>query len=198
MNYPCKIAILIFNEVEVLDFCGPFEVFSITKGSNGQSPFEVMIVAEDEAPVLARNNLSINPQYTITNCPEPDILLIPGGPGTRKEIYNDELLKWIKSTSMASKLTLSVCTGSLLLGKANLLDDLEITTHHGALDLLRETAPKAIVRSDKRFIDNGKYIIAAGISAGIDMSLYVVEKLLGKDIAEKTAQYMEYDWVVKH
>ncbi len=194
MKFPCKLAILIFDEVEVLDFCGPFEVFSITKDNHGQSPFEVMIVAEDNTPVLARNNLSINPQYTIKNCPKPDIILIPGGPGTRKELYNDTLIGWIKSISLASQLTLTVCTGSLLLGKTGLLDHMEITTHHGALDLLRETAPKAEVRSDVRFIDNDRYITAAGISAGIDMSLYVVGKLLGRDIAEKTASYMEYNW----
>ncbi len=196
MNFPCKIAILIFDDVEVLDFCGPFEVFSITKDNQEQKAFKVMIAAENEAPVLTRNQLSINPHYTITNCPAPDILLIPGGPGTRREMGNDNLLNWIKSCSKQSKLTLSVCTGSLLLGKANLLDGLEITTHHGALDLLKEVVPNAVIRKDKRIIDNGKFIVSGGISAGIDMSLYVVAKLLGKDVAMKTAEYMEYRWLI--
>jgi len=190
-----RIGILIFNDVEVMDFCGPFEVFSITRDKEGNNAFDVNVIAEKQGPVLARNKLSINPHYSICNYPPLDILLIPGGPGTRKEMHNKTLIEWIKTCSQKTQLVLSVCTGSLLLGKANLLDNIEATTHHGALELLKEVAPKTTVITNQRYIDNGKYITSGGISAGIDMSLYVVSKLLGKVIAEQTAKHMEYNWI---
>jgi transcriptional regulator GlxA family with amidase domain len=138
--------------------------------------------------------LSVNPSYTIQDCPQPDILLIPGGLGTRKEMHNSTLIDWIRSSSQKAELILSVCTGALLLAKADLLEGLAATTHHGAIKLLKEVAPHTMIREDKRIIDNGRIIVSGGISAGIDMSLYVVAKLLGKEQALETAQYMEYDW----
>ena len=188
-----NVAILIFDEVEVLDFCGPFEVFSVTGRRDNTNPFEVYTVAEKDSPVLARNQLSVNPRYTIDNCPKPDILLVPGGFGTRREMHNQTLIDWIKKTATDCELILSVCTGSLLLAKAGLLEGLSATTHFGAIDLLREVAPNTTVQPDKRFIDNGQVIVSAGVSAGIDMSFYVVGKLLGKDVARETARYIEYD-----
>ncbi len=194
MNKSRKVAILMFNEVEVLDFCGPFEVFSVTGRRENTKPFDVYTVAENPGPILARNGLSVNPRHTISDCPEPDLLLVPGGQGTRKEMNNRVLTDWLIATSSRSELLLSVCTGALLLARAGLLDDLKATTHHGALDLLRETAPRTTVLEGSRFVDNGKIICSAGISAGIDMSLYVVARLLGKNQAFETAAYMEYDW----
>lgn len=188
------VAILIFDDVEVLDFCGPFEVFSITGVLEPPSPFFVYTVAENRNPVTARNGLSINPRHTLEDGPAPDILLIPGGLGTRREMHNRLLTDWIARRAEKAELVLSVCTGSLLLAQAGLLEGLEATTHHGAIDLLRETAPRTRISTEKRFIDNGKVIISGGISAGIDMSLYVVGRLLGEQEAWKTARYMEYDW----
>jgi len=109
-------------------------------------------------------------------------------------MYNTTLIDWIKGRSREVELVLSVCTGALLLAKAGLLEGLAATTHHGAIDLLKETAPNTTIQEDKRIVDNGRIIVSAGISAGIDMSLYVISKLLGKELALKTAQYMEYDW----
>ncbi len=189
-----NVAILIFDEVEVLDFCGPFEVFSVAARHAQESPFNVYTVAEKANPVLARNQLSVNPRYTILDCPPPDILLVPGGLGTRKEMHNPVLLDWIRSCAQKTELLLSVCTGALLLARAGLLEGLAATTHHGALDLLREVAPHTTVYENQRFVDNGKIILSAGISAGIDMSLYVVAKLLGEEPALATARQMEYDW----
>ena len=188
------VAILIFEDVEVLDFCGPFEVFSVTGRQKNQSPFKVHTVAEKAGPVLTRNRLSVNPDYTLSDGAQPDILIVPGGWGTRQQMHNPSLISWIKETALKAELVLSVCTGALLLAKAELLDGLSATTHHAALDLLRQTAPNAKVIGDQRFVDNGKIILSAGISAGIDMSLYVVSKLLGMDEARMTAKYMEYDW----
>jgi transcriptional regulator GlxA family with amidase domain len=190
------VAILIFDEVEVLDFCGPFEVFSVTGRRENSNPFNVYTVAEKEQPILARNRLSVNPTYTIRDCPQPDILIVPGGLGTRREMHNPVLTDWIRGCSQKAELVLSVCTGALLLAKAGLLEGLGATTHHGAIDLLKRTAPNTSVQGDKRIVDNGRVIVSAGISAGIDMALHVVAKLLGKEQALDTAQYMEYDWNV--
>jgi transcriptional regulator GlxA family with amidase domain len=185
-------AILLFDDMEVLDFCGPFEVFSVANRFTDPPAFDVLTVAEKAGPILTRGGLSVNPHYQITDCPRPDLLLVPGGQGTRKEMHNPAPIAWIKRVSEKVELVLSVCTGALLLAKAGLLDGREATTHHGAIDLLRQTAPKATVHADRRFVDNGRVICSAGIAAGIDMSLHVVGRLLGREIAEKTAEQMEY------
>jgi transcriptional regulator GlxA family with amidase domain len=191
-----NVAILIFDDVEILDFCGPYEVFGVTGRHNNSQPFNVYTVAEQLKPIIARNQLSINPQYTIHECPPPDILLVPGGYGTRREMHNQVLINWIKQGFEHSELLLSVCTGALLLAKAQLLENLAATTHHLSIDLLKEVAPNTEIRMGDRFVDNGKIIVSAGISAGIDMSLYVVAKLLGKEEAIETAERMEYDWKI--
>jgi transcriptional regulator GlxA family with amidase domain len=188
-----NVAILIFNDVEVLDFCGPFEVFSVTNEIHSLKPFNVYTVAEEDKPVIARNNLSVNPRYTINNCPKPDILIVPGGQGTRKEMNNPVLVNWVKDSFEDLELLLSVCTGALILAKAGLLEGLTATTHHGALDLLKKAAPKTKIVKDQRFVDNGKIILSAGIAAGIDMSFYVVDKLVGKDAVVAASKYMEYN-----
>ena len=193
MSKPRKLAILLFDDAEVLDFCGPFEVFSVASDQTESPSFNVFTVAEN-SPVKARNGLSVNPDYTLDDCPTPDLLLIPGGIGSRKEMNNKPLIDWIGRTAESAELVLSVCTGALLLGKAGLLDGLEATTHHAAYDLLRGIVPSATVHEDRRFVDNGRVILSAGIAAGIDMSLHVVERLLGSDIASATANHMEYPW----
>ncbi|HET6329051.1 MAG TPA: DJ-1/PfpI family protein [Planctomycetaceae bacterium] len=189
-----NVAILIFPEVEVLDFCGPFEAFSVTSEVSAPGAFNVFTVAEQPGPVHTRNGLSVNPHYRLDDAPQPHVLLIPGGLGTRPLLNNQPLLEWIRTKSKSAELTLSVCTGSLVLAKAGLLDGLGTTTHWGAIDLLRELAPKSTVYTDRRFVDNGHVICSAGIAAGIDMSLHVIERLLGPDATLKTARYMEYPW----
>ena len=197
-----NVAIIIFDDVEVLDFCGPFEVFSVTKEQDDSNPFNVYTVAE-KTPILARNKLSINPNYTLTTCPQPDILVVPGGGGrradgspfgTRKEMHNEMLLEWINKLYPNAEQVLSVCTGALILAKAGLAENLVATTHHGAFDELRAIAPNIDIREGERVVDNGKIIFSGGISAGIDAAFYLVAKLLGQDIALKTATYMEYNW----
>lgn len=187
-----RTAILIFDEVEVLDFAGPFEVFSVTGRRRKLEPFDVYTVAERSGPVLARNGLSVNPRYTFANCPPPDILVVPGGYGTRREMKNPVMLEWITRVAPSCELVLSVCTGALVLGAAGLLDGREATTHFMAFDELRAVAPGATIREGARMVDNGNLILSAGVSAGIDMSLHVVAKLLGTEVAEETATYMEY------
>jgi transcriptional regulator GlxA family with amidase domain len=194
INQKRRVCIVIFDEVEVLDFCGPFEVFSVTGGRQGRTPFEVYTVSPDGEPVTTRGGLSVNPAYSFENCRRPDILLMPGGIGTRREMNNPGMLDWLRCHAERAELILSVCSGALVLGKAGLLNGLSATTHHGALDELRAIDPNIAVDSEKRFIDNGRVIVSAGISAGIDMSLHVVARLLGKEQAQETAQYMEYEW----
>lgn len=197
-----NVAILVFDDVEVLDFCGPFEVFSVTGKRDGSDPFKVYTVAE-RTPIAARNALSINPHYTLGNCPQPDILVVPGGGGkradgspfgTRKEMHNDRLLAWINQIYPKTEHLLSVCTGALVLATAGLVENKMATTHHMAFDELRRVAPQADVRETERVVDNGKIIFSGGISAGIDAAFYLVAKLLGTEVALETAAYMEYDW----
>ena len=191
------LAILIFDDVEVLDFCGPFEVFSAAGRLTDPPAFNVLTVAEKAAPVLTRGGLSVNPHRRLGDCPPPDVLLVPGGQGTRKEMHNQVLIDWIRQASPGAELVLSVCTGALLLAKAGLLDGLGATTHHGAVDLLRQVAPKTTVHADRRVVDNGRVVCSAGIAAGIDMSLHVVGRLLGQGVAGKTARRMEYPWTAR-
>jgi transcriptional regulator GlxA family with amidase domain len=188
------VAILIFDDVEVLDFAGPFEVFSVTGRTREVKPFNVYTVAEHKGEVLARNSLSVNPHCTIHDCPPADLIVIPGGWGTRSAMNNTVIINWIRHAAAEAELVLSVCTGALLLAKAGLLDNLPATTHHMQFDLLAQTAPTAHIQRDRRYVDTGKIVTSGGISAGIDMSLHVVSKLLGAETARETAQYMEYRW----
>jgi transcriptional regulator GlxA family with amidase domain len=189
-----RVQLFIFDEAEVMDVAGPYEVFSVTGRRHGLEPFEVSLVAERPGLVALRNGFRVEPHTTIAEAPQPDLLVVPGGFGTRREMHNPVVLDWIRRVALNAEMLLSVCTGALVLGSAGLLEGLQVTTHHGALDLLRETVPTARVREAVRFLDNGKVVVSAGISAGIDMSLHVVERLLGEEMAEETATYMEYHW----
>lgn len=190
-----NVAILIFDAVEVLDFAGPFEIFSVAGGRDGNpAPFNTYTVAQTAAPITARNGLVVTPHHPIHACPPPDIVLIPGGFGARDAMKNPVLLDWVKRTHASSELTLSVCTGSLILAAAGLLEGLNSTTHHGAYELLESVAPQTSVIRGVRFVDNGKVVTSAGVQAGMDMALHVVARMLGLAAAEETARYIEYDW----
>ena len=187
------LAILLFDDVEVLDFCGPYEVFSVANKQSDTAAFDVRIVAE-QGPVSSWNGLSVNPNDSLDQCPSPDILLVPGGVGTRKQMNNQRVIDWITSVGARAELVLSVCTGALMLGRSGFLESKAMTTHHAAHDLLQETVPSGVLRPELRFVDTGKVITSAGIAAGIDMSLHVVARLLGDAVARATARHMEYPW----
>jgi len=189
-----QVSILVFDEAEVLDVAGPYEVFSVAGRRHGLEPFRVSLVAERPGRVALRNGFLVEPHFTLEQAPAPSLLVIPGGYGTRRELDNAALLEWIRRQAATAELVLSVCTGSLLLARAGLLAGLEVTTHHSALPLLRDLAPSAVIREGARFLDNGRVIVSAGVSAGLDMSLHVVERLCGTEVAEETAVYMEYHW----
>ena len=187
-----NVAILLFDDVEVLDFAGPFEVFAVTDEVSGFNTFHVITVAASPGPIRARNGLRVLPDHDFSNCPPPDLLVVPGGFGTRALVRQVAVVDWVRAQAARAELTMSVCTGAIVLGRAGVLDGLRATTHHECFDLLRESAPRAIVAETERFVDNGRILTAAGISAGIDCSLHVVERLLGTGAADTTARYMEY------
>jgi transcriptional regulator GlxA family with amidase domain len=197
---PLTVGILIFDQVEVLDVAGPFEVFSITRlneerrQQESSSPFRILLVSEKLCPVLAIGGLRFTPDVTIDNCPELDLLIVPGGWGTRTEVKNVNLLKWIANRASKNMLTASVCTGSSLLGKAGLLDGREATTHWRAFDFLSQSAPNAYIREDVRFTLSDPIFTSAGISAGIDMALLIVSHFFGSKIGQATARQMEYPY----
>jgi transcriptional regulator GlxA family with amidase domain len=187
-----NVAILLFDDVEVLDFAGPFEVFAVTDELRGHDTFNVFTVAENIGTIRARNGLKVVPHFTREACPPPHVLIVPGGFGTRALLNKTALLEWLRLRTKHAEMLISVCTGALVLAKAGLLEGLRATTHHECFGLLRELAPGTEIVETERFIDNGKILTAAGISAGIDCALHAVERLLGRDAADTTARYMEY------
>lgn len=194
-----NIGILIFDDVEVLDFAGPYEVFSRTRLQPGlasrlteeSAPFKVFTVAKSLDPVVAIGSLEVIPQYQFSNCPPIDLLVVPGGWGTRRLLEDRDTLQWIAVVGAKATKVTSVCTGSLLLAKAGFLAGLRATTHWGALDLLAGIDSTIEVERDLRVVDNGP-ITSAGVAAGIDMALYAVELLCGRAVADDTARYMDY------
>lgn len=188
-----KLGILVFTDAEVLDFAGPFEVFSVTNELSGG--LDVLTVAKEKKPVRARNGLTILPDVGLADCPPLDFLLIPGGFGTRALLKDDVLISWIVRTSDDCETVLSVCSGALVLARAGLLDGLSATTHHQVFGELEGLAPATTIVKEQRFVDNGQIITAAGVTAGIDMSLYFVSRLYGRQTAEQTARYMEWNQI---
>lgn len=195
MKKPLNVGIFLFNEVEVLDFAGPFEVFSVTAELSDYQLLKVFTITEDGGEICAVNGLRVVPDYNFTNHLPIDVLVVPGGAGTKIEMTKASVLNWLKEQYETSQITMSVCSGTRLLGELDLLNGLEMTTHHEVIADMREIAPKAIIKENARYTDNGKILTSAGISAGIELSLHVVDKLFGKETADKTAIYMEYgDW----
>lgn len=195
MNPPGKqnVAIFVFDDGEVLDFAGPFEVFAAADELGGGGRFHVFTVAELRTTIRARNGLKIVPDFTFENCPAPQVLVIPGGQGTRPLLNRPLLLEWIRRQARSASITMSVCSGALLLAKAGLLEGLQVTTHRQCIDLLRELAPTAVLAPGRRFTDNGRVCTSGGVSAGIDLSLHVVGRLCGSDLADTTARHLEYE-----
>lgn len=192
-----RVGIVLFEDVEVLDFCGPFEVFSATRLNDDRrreepSPFEVLLVAEKDFPVVTTGGMKVIPDYTFESCPKLDILVVPGGWGTRKELKNPAMLNWLRVRTLEVETLTSVCTGSMLLGFAGLLDGHRATTHWRSLDWMHESFPEVTVEYGEHVVEDGSVITSAGISAGIDMALKVVAGYCGETVARATAKHMEY------
>jgi transcriptional regulator GlxA family with amidase domain len=195
-NYTRNVAIVLYEGVELLDFAGPGEVFQAAGGFTeyrGQRGFNVYTVATSTKPLTSQRFLTIVPAHTIDDAPKPDIIVIPGG-GSGVLVNDPKFMAWATKASGAAEVTLTVCTGAFVPAKAGMLDGRTATTWYGAIDRLREAAPKATVQEGRRFVDNGSVITTAGVSAGIDGALHTVARLAGRAVADQTARYMEYHW----
>lgn len=193
------VAIYVFPDVEVLDFAGPYEVFTTAARVHArrqpEAPplFHVFTVATTGGPVRARAGLEVNADYIIDNHPRPDVLIIPGGV-VDAELEKPEVIRWIAGQATHARLTASVCTGAFLLARAGLLDGRTVTTHWEDIPDLRARFPALTVKEDCRWVDEGEIVTSGGISAGIDMSLHLVARLAGRELAVATARQMEVEW----
>lgn len=179
------VVILVFEGMELLDFAGPADVFL-------HAGFQVHTVAVSREPVKCAGLATFIPDYTFANCPHADVLVVPGG--STAVARDKRVTDWVAQASKDASATLSVCTGVFVLASAGLLDGKEATTHHGAITALRKQFPKITVCADRRVVDNGTIVTAAGVSAGIDGALHLVDRLMGRDEASATARGIEYDW----
>ena len=187
-----NIGIYIYNQAEVLDFSGPFEVFSTAKRL-GAEDLNVFLISETAEPVIARGGFKVLPDYSLNNHPKIDLLMVVGGVHT-DEMNKPNVLDWISSVSESASQVVSVCTGAFLLAKAGLLEGLTVTTHWEDISDLAQQFPSLNVISDKRWVASGKFTTSGGISAGIDMSLHLVSVHNGLQFAKKVARQMEYSW----
>jgi transcriptional regulator GlxA family with amidase domain len=198
-NRKWGVGILVFDGVEVLDFAGPFEVFSRTRlvpgvdsrRSEESAPFRVFTVARNLDPVTAIGGLKLIPHFGFLDVPSVELLVVPGGFGTRALLHDQEMLDWIRAAASAARQVTSVCTGSLLLAQAGLLEGRRATSHWAALVLLESLGRGVRVEREARVVDDG-VVSSAGVASGLDMAFYVVEKLCGREVAEETARYIEY------
>lgn len=187
-----NVGIYLFNKVELLDFAGPYEVFSTAAELNDRKQFRVFTISEDGGAIKSVNGLIVIPDYSFSNHPKIDILIIPGGEGTKAEIKKKKVMEWVNKTQGSAEIMATVCSGARIPAVLGLLDGLEATTHQSVIDDVKKLAPNVTINHTKRFIDNGKIMTSGGISAGIDLSLHIVKKLCGEDTAQKTMEYMEY------
>lgn len=189
-----QVGILLFDEVEVMDFAGPFEVFSLAETVDKQKLFQVHTISPDGELISARNGLKVQPDYAIQDMPAMDILIIPGGYGAEEIIIHDPvIIKWIQTQAQQVKLLASICTGALVLAEAGLLQGLEATTHWMDLDRLQQDYPDVIVKSGVKFVDQGSIMTSAGISAGIHLALHIVSEWVNIDCARTIIKRMDID-----
>lgn len=193
MDEKIKVGIFLFNEVEVLDFAGPFEVFSLSS-KNNEKLFEIITIGETGELISARNGLKVLPMANFKDKIKLDILIIPGGYGAEEiEIKNQITINWIKEQKSKVKILASVCTGAFLLAESGILDNKSATTHWMDIDRLENEYPKIRIIKNLKFVDEDDIITSGGISAGINMSFHIIKRLFGVDIAKSTAKRMEYD-----
>ena len=187
---PLSVGILIFDGVEELDFVGPWEVFSMAKQIG--APLDVFTVGWPETAIRCAKGLYVVADHAFSKAPRTDIVLIPGGRGTRILAKDETFIAALKPYLAAATWQTSVCTGAALLGKAGFLDGRHATTNRSAFDFFRACAPTAILEQDLRYVRDGNVLTGAGVSAGIDMTLWLVGHLFGDDVARSTQTFMEY------
>ncbi len=194
-----QVAILVFNEVEVLDFAGPFEVFSVASrvalrdGDAARPPFEPFLCSKSGQGVRARHGLQVTPDRSLAETPHPDVLIVPGGV-VGEPLDDSEVIGWLRAAHPRTVVTASVCTGAFLLARAGLLDGLAATTHWEDIAAFRRFAPGVEVREDAPFVDQGRVVTSAGVSSGIDMSFHLVARLGTEELAQRAARQIEYPY----
>ncbi|WP_026910810.1 DJ-1/PfpI family protein [Patulibacter minatonensis] len=187
------IGILLFDDVEELDAVGPWEVLAFWTRTFPDDGWSVSCIAREAGPVRCAKGLTIHAHHAIDDAPPLDVLVHPGGQGTRPQLRDEAHLDWLRAARREVPLLTSVCTGSLSYAAAGLLTGRPATTHHGALGLLAELDPTIDVRPDDRFVDDGDVITSAGVSAGIDMALHLVARLGSPDRAREVRRGIQYD-----
>lgn len=195
-GYTRNVAIVVYDGVEVLDFAGPAEVFAAAAGqgaSRGEPAFNTYLVSRTRQPIVSQGFIDVLPDYAITDAPTPDIIVLPGG-GTDRVLADPDWLAWVKTAAEGAETVLTVCTGAFIAGRLGLLDGQDATTWYARVPDLQAKTPRANVIPGRRFVDNGKVITTAGVSAGIDGALHLVARTLGRYVADRTAEYMEYAW----
>jgi transcriptional regulator GlxA family with amidase domain len=187
------VGILAFDAMEVLDFAGPYEVFNVAAESG--APFTVQAIGVVPGPIEARGGFTVLPPVSIADAPLPEILIVPGGGGTRPLLREPAVLEWVRTAADAAELVVSVCTGALVLAAAGVLADTQATTHHEAFAELRALAPGLEVVAGQRFVQNSERVwTSGGISAGIDLSQHIVGLLSGDVIKAAVLEEMEWLW----
>lgn len=187
-----NVAILVFDDAEVLDFAGPFEVLNVANRVAGQDLFNVSLIAQNKTLVVARNGFKVMPDYSIDAPPDIEVLIVSGGPGRIEQMENEALLTWIKATASKTTWLMSICTGAFILAEAGLLNGLQATTHWVSYDELEKNYPEVKLVRDVRYVENDRLWTSGGVSAGIDMMLQFVSYLHGKQLAAETAKRMEF------
>lgn len=189
------VAILAFDDMEVLDFAGPYEVFNVAGELGDSRPFSVFSVGAGDGPVTGRGGFAVLPTYPLDDAPIPDLVVVPGGSGSRALVKDERVLDWVRERAAEVELLMSVCTGALVLGAAGLLAGRPATTHHDAYDELAAISPTTKVVRGQRFVRSSDNILTSGgVSAGIDLALHVVQLLAGQETRDRTVTEMEWMW----
>lgn len=194
-----NVGILLFDEVQVTDFTGPFDVFTAARpvgSARDAAPLFNVFTLATTPEVRCAGGLVVKTDYRLDNHPPIELLVLPGGQGTRREENNPAMIDWVRRTAEAdaTQIAATVCTGARLMAKTGLWDGLRVTTHWNSIDYLREAYPAIDVAEGVRYVDSGKYVSSAGITAGIDLALHLVERLHGYDVAHQAARLLEYDY----
>ncbi|TMA28519.1 MAG: hypothetical protein E6J78_06185 [Deltaproteobacteria bacterium] len=193
---PRNVAIVVYQGVELLDFAGPGEVFAAAANAGavrGVKAFRVYTVGRSKEPIVSQGFVKVSPEYSFADAPRADVIVFPGG-SSGVVSRDEQFMAWAKKAASEAEIAMSVCSGAFVLGKAGLLDGKSATTWYGSVARLRKETPKADVQDGRRFIDQGRILTTAGVSAGIDGALHLVARLLGRAVADQTARYMEYHW----
>ena len=184
-----SIGVVLFDGFELLDVFGPLEMYG-----NAADHFDICLLAENDGSVTSRQGPRSVVDYTFSAAPQVDILFVPGGTGTRTEVSNQTLLNWLRVQSQRAEYVTSVCTGSALLAKADVLDGVRATTNKLSFQWVTSQSSKVIWQKQARWVEDGKFFTSSGVSAGIDMALAVIAKLVGQEMAEQAADWAEYEW----